>query len=83
MPPPEEDSVGLDLDLGIDDLQAFLKERVGLELDLVADAGMTITVAAALAAVVALAVYLGTSMGRLHTSCMLGRAGEEWGSYGI
>ena len=49
----------VDFENGAADLQEFLRERAGLELKLVPDVGMTIQVAAALAAVVALAAYLG------------------------
>ena len=59
MPAPEEDTMHVDFENGAADLQEFLRERAGLELKLVPDVGMTIQVAAALAAVVALAAYLG------------------------
>ncbi len=45
----------------------LLKDRAGVELELIPDAGVTVQVAGLLAAVVALAVYLGA----LYV-CMLG-----------
>ena len=62
LPPPEEDGVHVDFENGAEDLLSYLEERMDLELEMVPDVGMTIQVGAALAAVVALAVYLGASM---------------------
>jgi hypothetical protein len=55
----EDDEMHLDPEGGVDDLLLLLNERVGLELEMVPDVGMTVQVAGVLAAVFALAVYLG------------------------
>lgn len=69
LPPPEEDGVHVDFENGAEDLLSYLEERMDLELEMVPDVGMTIQVAAALAAVVALAVYLGASMSVCDCDC--------------